>query len=80
MTPYHRGFTQCQVEHHMWIKFGTPILHAIDNFENYDIFFYIYIIIDISFVNYFKFLVIFIFVVIVLVQFGIILLRNGVFY
>ena len=36
----------CQVEHHMQTKFATSILHAIDNFELYDTFFYIYMIID----------------------------------
>jgi hypothetical protein len=30
----HGGFTACQVEHHVRTKFATPILHAIDNFEN----------------------------------------------
>ena len=45
-----RGFTPCQVEHHVWTKFTTPILHAIDNFKNYDVFFYIYITIDNIFV------------------------------
>ena len=28
-----------QVEHHMWTKFATPILHAIDKFKIYDNFF-----------------------------------------
>ena len=28
----------CQVENHMRTKFATPILYAIDNFKNYDIF------------------------------------------
>ena len=28
----------CQVENHVRIKFATPILYAIDNFKNYDIF------------------------------------------
>ena len=36
----------CQVQHHMWTKSATLILHAIDNFRFYDIFFYIYITID----------------------------------
>jgi hypothetical protein len=27
-----------QVKHHVRIKFATPMLHAIDNFKNYDIF------------------------------------------
>ena len=27
----------CQVEHHVRIKFATPILHAIENFKIYDI-------------------------------------------
>ena len=35
----------CQVENHVRTKFATPILYAIDNFKNYDIF-YIYISID----------------------------------
>ena len=28
----HRGFTSCQVEHHVQAKFATPILYAIDQF------------------------------------------------
>jgi hypothetical protein len=40
MLDVSRVFTPCQVEHHMWTKFATPILHAIDKFENCD-FFYI---------------------------------------
>ena len=28
----------CQVEHHVRTKFATPILYAIDNFKNYEIF------------------------------------------
>ena len=28
----------CQVEYHVWTKFATPILHAINNFTIYDIF------------------------------------------
>ena len=28
----------CQVEHHVRIKFATPVLHGIDNFKIYDVF------------------------------------------
>ena len=61
-----QGFTRCQIEHHVWAKFATPILHVNDNFKN--IVFYIYIAIDNIFFRIFlKILVIFIFVVIILV-------------
>ena len=30
----HQGFTPCQVEHHVWTKFVTSILHVIDDFKN----------------------------------------------
>ena len=70
----------CQVEHHVWTNFATPILHAIDNFNIYD-FLYIYIIIDNIFCIYnFRIWVIFIFVVIFLVQLCVILVGNGMFY
>ena len=32
------GSLHYQAEHHMQTKFVTPILYAIDNFKNYDIF------------------------------------------
>ena len=32
------GSLHCQVEHHMWDKFATPILYGIDNSKYYDIF------------------------------------------
>jgi hypothetical protein len=52
----------CQVENHVRTKFATPILYAIDNSKNYDIFFYVYMTIDSIFCVFFlKFLVIFIF-------------------
>ena len=41
-----RRSLHCQVEHHVQTKFATPILHAIDNFNIYGIFLYIYITID----------------------------------
>jgi len=43
------------------IKFATPILHAIDNSKDYDIFLCIYITIDNIFLYSLNFLVIFIF-------------------
>jgi hypothetical protein len=76
----HTGFTLCQVEHHLRTKFATPILHAIDNRKNYDIFLYIYITIDKFNYIFLKFSVIFIFVVIMLVQYYVILIRSGVFF
>ena len=33
---FHGEITPCQVEHHVWTKFATPILYAIDNFKKYD--------------------------------------------
>ena len=70
-----------EVEHHVQGNFATPILYGIDNFIFYDIFFYIYISIENIFCIYFlKFLAIFFSRVIVLVQFYIILVRNGMFY
>ena len=44
----------CQVEHYVRTKFATPILHAIDSFRIYDIFFYIYITIDGIFLFFFE--------------------------
>ena len=71
----------CQVEHHVRTKFATPILHAIDNFKIYDIFVYIYITIDSIFCIYiFEIFSHLHFAVIVLVQFRVILVRNGMFY
>ena len=34
LTNIHGEFTPFQVEHHVWTKFATPRLHAIDNFKN----------------------------------------------
>ena len=41
-----RGFTPCQVEHHVRTKFAIPVLLAIDNFLKLWYFFYIYVTID----------------------------------
>ena len=38
--------TPLSSSNHVQRKFVTPILYAIDNFKNYDIFFYIHISID----------------------------------
>jgi hypothetical protein len=38
----YRGFTPCQVKHHVQIKFVTPILYFIDNFKKYDFFVHIH--------------------------------------
>ena len=69
----------CQVEHHVRTKFATPLLHAIGNFEFYDIFF-LHIIHNHLLYIFLKFVLIFFFVVIVLVQFGVIIVRNNMFH
>ena len=74
----HGGFTPCQIEHHVWTKFATPILHAI--FRNLWYFFYIYITIDNIFcICFWNFSSSSFFVVIILIQFYVILVRNGMF-
>jgi hypothetical protein len=70
----------CQVEYHVRTKFVTPILHAIYSFAIYDIFFYIYITIDSIFGIWFEMFSHHLFVVIVLIQFCVILVRNGMFW
>ena len=77
-----RRSLHCQVEHHVQTKFATPILHAIDNFNIYGIFLYIYITIDSIFCIFvfWNFSHLHFFVVIFLVQFCFILARNGMFY
>jgi hypothetical protein len=61
-------------------KFVALILYVIDNFNNCDVFFHIYIIINSIFEFFLNFVVISILVVIVLVQFYVILVGNGMFY
>jgi hypothetical protein len=69
-----------QVKDQVRTKFATPIIYAIDNFKNYNIFFYIYMTIDNIFCIFFwNFWSSSFFLIIVLVQFCIILVRNNMF-
>ena len=69
----------CQVINHVRTKFATPILYAINNFKIYDFSIYTYPLITSFLYIFWNFLSSPFFLVIFLVQFYIILVRNGMF-